>query len=104
MIVIARLTIQELVQAGHADSNPVDGHDIVKRPRCDRAAPMEDHHAVTDALDLGQEVGVQDHRGPAVPGRPDDRPHIRAADRVERRRRLVEQDQLRFSQERHAQT
>ena len=65
---------------------------------------MQDHHAVTDPLDLGQEVRVQDHRGPAIPGGPDDRPNVGATDRVERRRRLVEQDQLRFSEERDAQT
>ena len=96
-------SVSALVQAAHADPNPVDGHDIVERARCDRAAPMQDHHAVTDSLDLGQEVGVEDHRGSAIPGGPHDRPDVGATDRVERRGRLVEQDQLGFSEERDAQ-
>ena len=40
---------------------------------------------------------------PAIAGGPDDRPDVGATDRVERRGRLVEQDQLRFAEQRDAQ-
>ena len=63
---------------------------------------MEDDHPVADALDLGQQVRVEDDRGAAIPGRADDGADIRPTDRVERRGRLIEQDQLRVAEQRDA--
>ena len=82
--------------------NAVAGHDLVERAGGDRPALVEDHDAVADPLDLGQQVRVEDHGRAAIARRPDDGADVGPADRVERRRRLVEQDQLGLAQERHA--
>ncbi len=64
-------------------------------PDGDRPALVEDHDPVADPLDLGQQVRVEDHRRAAVARRADDRADVGPADRVERRRRLVEEDRAR---------
>ena len=68
-------------------------------PRGDRPAVVEDHDPVAHPLDLGQQVRVEDHRRAAVARGADDRPDVHPPDRVERRGRLVEQDQLRVAEQ-----
>ncbi len=92
-----------LVEVGHAEPNAVDRDDIVERPRGDHPAAVEDDHAVADPLDLGQQVRVEDHRGAAIARRADDGADVRSPDRIERRGRLIEQDQLRLAEQRDAQ-
>ena len=58
---------------------------------------------VADPLDLGQQVRVEDDRRAPVARRADDRPDVRPAERVERRRRLVEEHELRVPEQRDAQ-
>ena len=91
-----------LAKVGHAQAHPVGGDDLVERPGRDDPAVVEDDHAIADPLDLGQQVGVEDDRRAAVAGRAHDRPHVGPTDRIERRRRLVEEDQVRVAEERDA--
>jgi hypothetical protein len=65
---------------------------------------VEDHDPVADALDLGQQMRVQDHGRSPIARRTDDRADVGATDRIERRRRLVQEDQLRLAEERDAET
>ena len=60
---------------------------------------VEDHDAIADTLDLGQQVRVEDDRRAAVARRAHDRSNVGPADGVERRRRLVEQDELGIAEE-----
>ena len=55
------------------------------------------------ALDLGQQMRVQEHRGAARADVADDRAHVAAPDRVEGRRGLIEDHEVRGAQERDAQ-
>ena len=64
---------------------------------------VEDDDPVAHPLDLGQQVRVEDDRRATVARRADDGPDVDPADRVERRGRLVEQDQLRVPEQRDAQ-
>ena len=82
-------------QTGHAQANAVDGDDLVERAGRDRAAVVEDDDAVAHPLDLGQQMRVEDDRRSPVARRADDRPDVLPAERVERRRRLVEEHELR---------
>ena len=68
----------------------------------DDAAVVDHGDAIADLLHLAQEVGVEKHgrapRGKAA----DDLAHVVPADRVERRRRLVEEDEVGLAQQRGA--
>ena len=88
-----------VAQVGHAQAHAVRRDDLVERSRCDDPAVVEDDHAIADTLDLGQQVRVEDDRRAAVASRAHDRPHVRPTDRIERRRRLVEEDQVRVAKE-----
>ena len=66
------------------------------------AAVVDDRHAVADPLDFGQEVGVQEHRRARSAAPPDDRSDVGPADRIEGRRRLVEDDERRPTEQRDA--
>ena len=99
----AAAAVPAVAQVGHAEPHAVDGDDLVERARRRSLRPWcEDDHAVAHPLDLGQQVRVEDHRGAAVAGRADDRPHVGPTDRVERRRRLVEEDEVRLAEQRDA--
>jgi hypothetical protein len=58
-------------------------------------ALVDDRHVVADELDLGEQVGVQEHGLPALTQLDQQLAHGPAADRVQGARRLVEQQQRR---------
>ena len=64
---------------------------------------IDDGHAIADPLHLGQKVGVEEHGRAPVAQRADDAAHVLPADRIEGRRRLVEDDQLGAAEQRHGQ-
>src|SRR5204862_159627 len=76
----------------------------------DRGCPPLRHHYAEShdrnrgahLLDLAEEVRVEEHHGPSVAEAADDLAHVVAADRVERARRLVEQDDCGIVEQRHA--
>ena len=62
---------------------------------------MVDHsHAVADLLHLAQQVRVEEDRGAPLGHLADDAADIVATDGVERRRRLVEEYELRLAEQR----
>jgi hypothetical protein len=61
---------------------------------------VQDHDAVADQLDLAQQVRVQQHRGSAVAQLFEQQAHGAAAGRVERARRLVQQQEGRRADQR----
>ena len=64
---------------------------------------IDDRDLVAQPFDLGQEVRVEQDRGPAVARAPDDGADVGAADGIERGGRLVEHDQARCAQQRDGQ-
>ena len=91
-----------VAELGDAQADPVGGDDLVERPRRDDPAVVEDDHAVAHPLDLGQQVRVEDHRGATVTRGAHDRPDVGATDGIERRCRLVEQDEVGVAEQRDA--
>ncbi len=92
-----------LIEVADPQPDAVGGDDLVERTRRDRPAPMQDDHPVADPLDLGQQVRIEDDRRASIPRRADDRPNVGPADRIERRGRLVEEDQLGLAEQRDTQ-
>ena len=74
--------------------------DVGQRARADDPASVEDHDVVAHLLDLAEEVRVEEHGGAAVAQRADEVAHLAATDRVEGRRRLVEDHQHRPAEHR----
>ena len=70
------------------------------RARRDHLAARDDRHAVAHQLDLGQQVRVQQHRDAARAQRLQQLAHRPPPGRVERARRLVEQQQPRVADHR----
>ena len=75
-------------------SRSVSGPAATTRPR------LHDRDPVAQPLHLAQEVRVEEHGRAARLRLADDRPHVVAADRVERGRRLVEDHERRVAEER----
>ena len=90
------------VEAGDADPHAVARHDVVERARRHDPPVVDDDDAVADPLDLGEQVRVEDHRRASVAGRADDRPDVGPSDRVERRCRFVEEDEVGRAEQRDA--
>ena len=91
-------------QVGRAEPGDPDlrlglAEHVVELAAGDDPAVVDDRDAVADLLDLAQQVRVQEHRGAAVGGGADDAPDVDPADRVERGRRLVEDDERRLAEE-----
>ena len=74
--------------------------EVAQRARCHHAPVVDDRDPVAQPLHLAQEVGVEQHRGPAFAGLADDRPHVAAPDRVQRGRRLVQDHECGIPQQR----
>ena len=64
---------------------------------------VDDRHAVADLLDLAQQVRVEEHRGTPSRGASHDAPNVDAADGVEGRGRLIEDDERRLAEQGDAQ-
>ncbi len=88
------------VEAGRADPHGVLAEQLLERAGRHDPTGVDDRHPVADELDLGQQMRVQEDGRPAITGGPDDPPHVGPADRVERRCRLVEQDELGLAEQR----
>ena len=71
-----------------------------RRPGGDQLAAGDDRHAIAHELDLRQQVGVQQHGHAAVAQVLEQPPHGAPAGRVERARRLVEQQHARAADHR----
>ena len=61
---------------------------------------VDDYDAVANALDLGEQVRVQQHRDPSPAQLLEQAAHDAPAGGIERARRLVEQQQTRLADER----
>ena len=73
---------------------------LLRRPGGDHLAAGDDRHAVAHQLDLRQQVRVQQHGHAAVAQVLEQPPHGAPAGRVERARRLVEQQHARAADHR----
>ena len=73
---------------------------LLERARRDDPAGIDDRDPVAHELDLGQQVRVEEDGHAAVAGLADDPTDVGPADRVEGRRRLVEQDEVGSAEER----
>ena len=73
---------------------------VDQRAGGDDAAVVDDRDPVAQPLDLAQQVRVQEHRRSPLARLADDRPHVVAADRVERGGGLVEDHERGVAQER----
>ena len=79
-------------------------HDLVGRPDLDDLAVAQDHDPVTQLERLGQVVGDEHHRLADLVVQPDDLVlHVATDQGVERRERLVEEQDLRVAGERAGQ-
>src|SRR4029077_10125754 len=88
------------VETADADANRCAAEQLVHRPRRDHPAVVDDGHAVADLFDLAQEMRVEKHCGASRGQAANDLAHVMAADRVERRRRFVEEYELWLAYER----
>ena len=87
----------EQLPVGPVEQQPELGHgpgQVVQRPAGHHPALADDGHPVADGLDLGEQMGVEEHGDPAGGQLPDQLADLAAAHRVEGRGRLVEQDQV----------
>ena len=73
---------------------------LVDRAGEDDPAAVDDREHGAEFLDLGHVVAAQDHGGAVVRQTPGDGAHVARAARVERARRLVEEEQPRRAQQR----
>ena len=91
------------VQAGreHADARVPE--DLDEPSLLDDPPVVDDRHPVADALDLRQQVRVEEDRRAAFAGVADDRPDVVPPDRIEGRGRLVEDHEVRGAEERDPQ-
>ena len=65
---------------------------------------VHDRDPITNLLDLAQQVRVEKNRGASLGHLADDAAHVVPADRVEGRRRLVQENELGSAQQGGAQT
>ena len=77
----------------------VAGQQLVDRTLAQETAAVDDGDAVADAFDLGEQVGVEQHRAAAGAELDDHVAHLAAADGVEVGGRFVEDEQLGLVQE-----
>src|SRR5437867_7173172 len=92
-----------LAQAGQADQRLGLAEHVVELAAGDDPAVVDDRHAVADLLDLAQQVRVEEHRGTPSRGASHDAPNVDAADGVEGRGRLIEDDERRLAEQGDAQ-
>ena len=90
---------QPVGQAGGATRTPRTGEQLLQIPARHNATAVHDGHPIADALDLGEQVRVQEDRDASIAQPADDRANVVAADGIERRRGLVEQHELRPAQQ-----
>src|SRR2546423_6383706 len=76
------------------------GGELARRPLGDDHAVLDDRHAVRERLRLVQVVGGEENGLAEVPERGDDAPRSPARRGVEAGGRLVEEDQLRVTDQR----
>ena len=97
----SRRARREAARAGRPSRPPRRRRgELRRRARRPRARRRDDGHAVAHELDLGEQVGVQQHGDAALAQRLEQRAHGPPPGRVERARRLVEQQQPRLADER----
>ena len=88
------------VPACVSTSTPCGRDELVRAPLGQQLAVVDDRHAVADALDLAEQMGVEQH-GDAAPAQLAEQvAHDPPPDRVERARGLVEQQQARPADQR----
>ncbi len=98
--VVARRASNTRVPAAVSTSTPRGRASSSGAPCRDDPAVEQDDDAVADELDLAEQVGVEEHRDAAPAQLLEQLAHDAAADRVERARRLVEQEQARRADQR----
>src|SRR5712691_12938509 len=91
-------------EVGHAYPNGVTAEKLVEGALRDHAAAIDDGDPVTDLLHLAEEVRVEENGRAAVAQPTNDLAHVVPADRIERARRLVEDDEVGRAEERDAET
>ena len=90
-------------QVGHADTQLGLAEQVVDPAAGQHPAVVDDRDPIAHALDLGQEVAVEEDRRAGLAGTSDDRADIGAADRVERGGRFVEDHEVWVPEQRHRQ-
>src|SRR5207244_6269607 len=98
-ILSARVLVDPLPLVG-LDLDPASLRELGGRAGCDHGAVEEDRDPVAHELHLAEEVRVEEDRGPAAAQALEELADGAAADRVERARRLVEQQETRLADER----
>jgi hypothetical protein len=84
---------QRLVYAVHRHAQLGFAAQKLLQAACANDASMvDDRHPIADHLHFAQQVGIQEHGHAAAPKRPNQVAHLASTDRIQRRRRFVEQD------------
>jgi hypothetical protein len=98
-----KLAFLRVAEPGHAHLHRRSAQQLIHRARRDDAAVVDDSDAVAHLLHLAQQMRVEKHRSAARREPANDLTHVVAAHGVERRGRLVEEDQLGLAQQRGSQ-
>src|SRR6266545_617441 len=82
----------------------VAAEQLVEGALRDDLSTIDDRHPVADLLDLAQQVRVEEDGRAALAKSANDLANVMPADRIERARRLIEDDEVRRAEERDAES